>query len=206
MPAPKPGARPPKPAKRPAPRPAAPAPGGAAPAAARPGSKAASLQARAKERSKGIVMTILIGVLTAAIVAVILLFGFQNGLAVTERCNCSWTKVIVFSVAAFFATALQVVTYLIFHGECRHMSDTKNPRQKQKFDDARIGKIVGYSLLTAVVLTLIVFLLLPLIVDQNGNALWFFTRGMGILTVIVTFVLSAAMGIFGKIAFTQEVS
>lgn len=208
MPANKPGARPPRPAKRPANRPAqaAPAASGSTPAA-RPGSKAASLQARAKERSKGVVMTIVIGILTAAIMAVILLFGFQNGLAVTERCNCSWTKVIVFSSAAFLVTALQLITYLIFHSECRHMSDTKNPRQKQRFDDAKPGKIVGYSLLTAFAASLIAFLLVPLIVDQNGNFAWFFTSGgMGILAVVVTFVLSTAMGIFGKIAFTQEVS
>lgn len=157
-----------------------------------------------KELGLGVGLSFLVALLGSTGVCVVLLFGFQNGLPVTERCYCSWEKVIVFSIAGFLAIAAQLMGYGVYYAQCRKIAPIHDARKKRKFEDKQFPRIIGYTTLTVILCTLIAFLLLPFLVDQNHNFLWFVQSGMGILCIVITFLLSVLVGIFSKLIFTQE--
>ncbi|MBE6825566.1 MAG: hypothetical protein E7511_01605 [Ruminococcus sp.] len=187
-------------------KPARRAAGGGAASASMGGGRSAVARRALQERNKGIVFGLVAALIGMLVITVIMLFGFQGKLPVLDRCNCSWEKVIVFSVAAFAALALQTVGYLMYQSKCAHFKTITNPRQKERWRKQQMPFFVMTTLLIAVIPVVIVYLVLPLLVDQNGNMLWFVQRGMGIVCILVTFVESGAIGVLQKIIFTKEVA
>ena len=187
-----------RPARRPAPRPAQPA---------RPALSGPALVAAQKktEKGRGIALPFIFGVITSLIVAAIMVFLFQDGLAITDRCHCSWERVIIYSILPFVACVLQLFSYLSYREKCRQKEMARNPRISADFEKKRPFRVFGVSIIIALVSTLVIFLLVPLLQDQNGNFLWFVTKGMGIVIVLVTLLMSAVGGIMDKLVFTSHV-
>ena len=157
------------------------------------------------EKGKGIAVPFVFGLITALIVGLIMTFLFQDGLHWTDRCHCSWERVIVYSILAFVACALQLITYLSFREKKRQYELATSPKIKKDFVTKRPFRIFGVSIIMAVVSALVIFLAVPLLQDQNGNLLWFVTKGMGIVIILITMAMSAAGGIIDKIAFNNYV-
>ncbi len=161
-----------------------------------------------KERTRGIIIGVLFAVVGTIAIAAMTLFGWQDGLAIGERCHLSWAKVIVFCVGGFIALALQTVGYFIYHHEmftkytrlANHQAKQRWKKKKQK------SHFVLYTLLFVLVPVLIFAFLLPVIVDQNHNVLWLFDSTMGILCILCVFILSAVCSILQKCAFTQRLN
>ncbi|MBR3631415.1 MAG: hypothetical protein IKN55_13220 [Oscillospiraceae bacterium] len=151
------------------------------------------------EQIRGIVFPLVIGAVTALIVGLMMTFLFQNGLHWTDRCNCSWERVILHSILAFVACALQVFSYLSFREKKRQYEQASSPQIKKEYNKRVAFRIYGVSIIIAVVSALVMFLGVPLLQDQNGNFLWFVTKGMGIVVILVTTVMSAAGGIIDKV-------
>lgn len=156
---------------------------------------------------RGTIVGLIASLVGALIVAIVLVFGFQKGLPVMERCHCSWQKVIVFSIAVFAALAMQTVGYILYQKKCVYYASINNARQKSSWNGRK--KMRFFFMITvimALIPTVIIYLAVPFLVDQNQNFLWFFQSGMGILCVIITVIETAIIGVFQKIMFTQEVN
>lgn len=150
----------------------------------------------------GILFGAIAAVVSVLPIAAILIFGFQDGLPITDRCHCSWEKVIVFSILAFAAVALQTAGYLYYWNQEKEHLTTHNTRKKSAWNNGKGTKLlILVSLITILVPLVIIFLGVPLLVDQNMNFLWFFQSGMGILCVIVTFLTTAIASFLQKIIF-----
>ena len=160
---------------------------------------------RASEQRKGILAPFVFGLLAAIIVALILMFLCQNGLHWTDRCNCSWERVILYSVLAFVACVLQLFPYLSYRGEKRTYTLSRTPLSRKKFEQKQNFLVFGVTIILALAAVLVFFMLIPLFQDQNGNFLWFFTRGGGILAVVATLLFSIGAGLFGKLFLTEYV-
>ena len=157
------------------------------------------------EKGRAIAAPFLFGAGAAVVVALILMFLCQNGLHWTERCNCSWERVILYSVLAFVACVLQLFPYLSYREEKRKYTLSRTPLSRKKFEQKQNFLVFGVTIILALVAVLVVFMLIPLFQDQNGDFLWFFTRGGGILAVVATLLFSIGAGLFGKLFLTEYV-
>ncbi|WP_295218027.1 hypothetical protein [Ruminococcus sp.] len=159
-----------------------------------------------KEFQKGILFGLIASFVLMLAVAAILLWGFQDGLELTQRCHVSWSKVITFSVATFVVLALQTLGYVVFHNKCKFYVTLKNAKLKMAWTSrGKMRFFLGTTVLFVIIPVAIEYFLLPLIVDQNHNLMWFFSSGMGILCFVITFVEAAALSILQKLIFTKEV-
>lgn len=157
------------------------------------------------ERKRGILFGILASFLFSLTIAAILVFGFQKGLPVTERCNCSWQKTIVFSVSSFVVYLLQTIGYLLYSKKCEYYVAIKNPSLTSDWECGGKTKYFVLNIALFSILSIAAeYLLIPFLTDQNGNFLWFFQSGMGIVCVAATFVESLIISISQKILFTQQ--
>ena len=186
-----------KPARKPA----------AKPQAKKPALTGAVLIAAQKkaEKGKGVALPFVFGAITAAIVAAIMVFLFQDGLPVTDRCHCSWERVIITCVLVFAACVLQVFSYLSYREKCRQDALATSPKVHEEFEKKKPFRVFGVSIIIAVISAVVIFVAVPLLQDQNGNVLWFFTRGMGIVIVLLTLLMSALGGIMDKLVFNNHV-
>lgn len=159
-----------------------------------------------KEFQKGILFGLIAAFVLMLAVAAILLWGFQDGLELTQRCHVSWTKVITFSVATFVVLALQTLGYVIFHNKCKFYVTLKNAKLKMAWTSR--GKMQFFFVITVLFVVIpvaIEYFLLPLIMDQNHKLMWFFSNGMGILCFVITLVEAVTISILQKIIFTKQV-
>lgn len=166
------------------------------------------LPERAKaERIKGNIFGIIVSLVASLSIAAILVFGFQNGLAVTDRCHCSWQKVTIFSSAAFIAYLMQIISYEIYDRKWTQISTANNPNIMTNWTTGgQVKHFIISTVLFAAVPVAIVYLAVPFFADQNRNFLWFFQNGfMGILCVVLSFIESAVIGIFQKLLFTKQI-
>lgn len=177
------------------------------PKASKPALAGAALAAKQKqtEKSKGIAVPFVFGLITSLIVAAIMVFLFQDGLAVTDRCHCSWERVIIYSILPFVACVLQVFSYLSFREKCRQNAMSASPKIHDDFNKKKNFRVFGVSIIIALISIVVIFLAVPLLQDQNGNFLWFVTKGMGIVIILVTLLMSAVAGIMDKLVFTNHV-
>lgn len=159
------------------------------------------------ERIKGNVFGIIVSFIASLSIAAILVFGFQNGLAVTDRCHCSWQKVIIFSVVSFIAYLTQIISYEIYDRKWTQISTANNPNVVTNWTTGgQVKHFIISTVLFAAIPVVIVYLVVPFIADQNRNFLWFFQNGfMGILCVVVSFIESAVIGVFQKLLFTKQI-
>lgn len=153
-------------------------------------------------KKNGILFGVIAAFISALSVAAILIFGFQGGLSITDRCHCSWKKVIVFSILTFVAVAIQTVGYLYYWKQEKDHHTTHNTKKKSAWNNGKsVRLLILVSIITILAPLVIIFLGVPLLVDQNINFLWFFQSGMGILCVIVAFVATVVVSFFQKILF-----
>ena len=107
------------------------------------------LQIRAgMERKRGIFFGALVSFVFSLTIVAIFVFGFQKGLPITERCNCSWKKTIVFSVSAFVVYLLQTISYLLYDKKCEYYTTIKNPTLTSQWDCG--GKTKFFVLITVI--------------------------------------------------------
>ncbi|MCR4645529.1 MAG: hypothetical protein K5695_09010 [Oscillospiraceae bacterium] len=163
------------------------------------------IEEKRREQRNGIIVTITAGVVGAAAVAAILTFLCQNGLNVINRCNCSWEKVILYSILTFVACILHVVPYLQYREQKRQFNLARTEQVRKPIKRRMDFWLIAVTAIIMLVSLLIIFILIPLFQDQNGNFLWFFTRGGGILSVVVMLLASVFAGVFGKLFLTEHV-
>ena len=145
---------------------------------------------------------ILISALLAGVfTALLMLFGFQGGLSVGERCHCAMNKVYIYTVASLISVLLQLICYhSVKSYGMEHSADDYDiwNEYSQSGKKSSIIKI----LITALLTTGIEFFLITFLTDQNQNILWFFQHGaVGILCFIITPVLNIASAMLACLRF-----
>lgn len=165
-----------------------------------------SVDKKNQEKRTGIIMPFVFGIVAAIFVCLILMFLCQQGLAWTDRCNCSWERVILYSVFAFLACVIQLFPYLSYREKKRQYGLARTANAKKPIKQSMSFLMAGATIILIVAALVVFFILVPLFQDQNGNFLWFFTRGGGILTVVVTLLMSAGAGLFGKLFLAEYVN
>lgn len=141
--------------------------------------------------------------LCGVIVLLMFLLGLQDGLAVTERCNCSWGKVVGFTIGSMLIVITQLFTYLPYFNSCKRMI-RKDTRAKERFRKRIPAKMLLLVLMPFLAGMVLVYLLLPLLIDQNGNLLWVFQHGAGIGAICVTSIMTLASGLLLKLGCTPQ--
>ena len=127
------------------------------------------------------------------ITALIMLFGFQKGLPVGERCHCAMNKVYFYSGFSFFSVLLQLISYLTDKAYCLQFSglDVSDWLNTHAIEGKKksILKVVIMAVLTAGA----EFFLLTFLIDQNQDFLWFFHHGAaGIFCFAGTLIVNLA--------------
>ena len=127
----------------------------------------------------------------AALTALILLFSFQKGLPLSERCHCAMNKVYFYSGFSFLSVLLQFICYQTDKAYCLQFSglDVSDWLNTHAIEGKKksILKVVIMTVLTAGA----EFFLLTFLIDQNQDFLWFFHHGAaGILCFAGTFLVN----------------
>lgn len=151
---------------------------------------------QSKEKRKAALITLITAIAASLIIGVIMLLCFQKGLPVTERCSCSWSKLISTMVGVFVGLSLNYVGYLIYwnkgsekmHGGASYKSDwTRGGNVKMNIITTAIFSFVTFA---------VIFFLLPVFFDQNSNFLWFAASGVFGIIIMVLYLAASAVPSF----------
>lgn len=160
-------------------------------------------------RANGLVFGIITGLIFALINAAIMTFLMHKGMPLGERCFCSWSKVIIFSVAVFILIAVfEFIGFAIYLRKSAQMAMVNNPQMKARWNNGgRFRWFLGTLLCFTLVPLLIIFFLVTFFVDQNNNWLWFFHTDagvnlMGVLCVVCALIGSVLTGVLTRLGYS----
>lgn len=132
--------------------------------------------------------------------ALALLFGLQGNLSIGERCHCSLTKVIYYTIADFLTVAVQLPLFFIAFDKRKDIKradpNLQINRNKKKIKMMKFG----WTLIAWGVCMIFIVLLPTLLIDQNHDILWLFRSGMGIFTVALTSIVTLVVGFLTKMS------
>lgn len=139
-------------------------------------------------------VVILVAALLAAIItALIMLFGFQKGLPLGERCHCALNKVFFYSGFSFLAVAAQLISYFTDKAYCAQYEGMDVGEWLNEFAIAGKKKSLLKLSVVAILTTAIEFFGLTFLIDQNQDFLWFIHHGAaGIFCIVGTLVINFA--------------
>lgn len=135
-------------------------------------------------------MIILCSFTAAITAAVTCIFLFQ------ERCQVASRKVIAYGVTTAIAFALLIGAFLLFYSKClTHKKDIETSPAAIKWKKDRIKLSFLIPLLVALGVSVIEYLVITGIVDQNHNYLWIIINNYG--AVNIPGIISLALTLFG---------
>lgn len=148
------------------------------------------LETSKKNRKTAPIVILAAAFLAALVTALMMLFGFQKGLPVGERCHCAMNKVYFYAGFSFLAVAAQFISYLTDKSYCDQYSGLDVGEWLNEYAIAGKKRSLVKLIVVAVLAVGIEFFLLTFLVDQNQDFLWFLHHGAaGIFCMIGTLVI-----------------